>query len=334
MTADADQGERAGGGPLAEYTRRRDARREAVRALEQRAARISNFRLWSFLLTCGLLAAAWWSDELSGGWAAIPGVLFLGLVVRHEAIHRALARAARAVTYYEDGLARLDGSWPGRGVDGLEHASEEHPYAADLDLFGDQFFAFHERGGVIDGVGLVDIWFDNAMFLLNAIDSLAGDESLVALRKRRSKYRRLTKIDELTEEAVDQKETEVKNASERAEAELAQAKAALEAKVKQIQEREGVDETTKAVLIQSAEDAENRRLNAKTERIEREKARAITRAEAELARKVDDQQNKVRLFAVLVPPIPALLLGALIFGRRRRRERDAIPAARKKRGAA
>ncbi|MCA9717307.1 MAG: hypothetical protein KC468_21710, partial [Myxococcales bacterium] len=129
-------------------------------------------------------------------------------------------------------------------------------------------------------------------------------------------------------------ETEVKNASERAEAELAQAKAALEAKVKQIQEREGVDETTKAVLIQSAEDAENRRLNAKTERIEREKARAITRAEAELARKVDDQQNKVRLFAVLVPPIPALLLGALIFGRRRRRERDAIPAARKKRGAA
>ncbi len=234
-----------------------------------------------------------------------------------------------------DGIQHVVGARvAGAATSGEESKPRNVIVLADLDIFGDQFFAFHERGGDIDGDGLVDIRFDNVMFLLNAIDSLAGDESLVNLRKRRSKYRRLTTIDELTKEAVDQKEDEVKKASERAEAEIAQAKSALEAKVKEIQEREGVDETTKAVLIQSAEDAENRRLNAKTERIEREKARAITRAEAELARKVDDQQNMVRLFAVLVPPIPALLLGGLIFGRRRRRERDAIPAARKKRGAA
>ena len=199
---------------------------------------------------------------------------------------------------------------------------------------GDQFFALYERGGDLDGDGLVDIRFDNVLFLLNAIDSLAGDESLVALRKRRSKYRRLTKIDELTQSAVDAKETAVKEANDRADGEIEQAKSALESKVKQIQEREGVDDTTKAVLIKSAEEAENRRLKTKTERIEREKARAITHAEAELAREVDEQQNKVRLFAVLVPPIPALLLGLFIFGRKRRRERDAIPAARRKRGAA
>lgn len=49
---------------------------------------------------------------------------------------------------------------------------------ADLDLFGDQFFAMHERGGDVDGDGLDDIRFDNVAFLLNAIDTLAGDEEL------------------------------------------------------------------------------------------------------------------------------------------------------------
>ena len=62
--------------------------------------------------------------------------LFGVLVVVHEPIRRRSARARRAADFYARGLARVEGRWPGSGVDGLTYLDLEHPYAADLDLFG------------------------------------------------------------------------------------------------------------------------------------------------------------------------------------------------------
>ena len=70
-----------------------------------------------------------------GGWRR-PPALFVALVVSHEPIRRASDRARRAVDFYAKGLARLEGRWAGTGVEGLEYLDLEHPYAADLDLFG------------------------------------------------------------------------------------------------------------------------------------------------------------------------------------------------------
>ncbi|MBK8265956.1 MAG: Gldg family protein [Nannocystis sp.] len=201
---------------------------------------------------------------------------------------------------------------------------------ADLDLFGDQFFAMHERGGDVDGDGLDDIRFDNVAFLLNAIDTLAGDEELVELRKRRAMYRRLTRVDAMTKEARTKREAAIEAANKKADADLKTAQEALEAAVKAINDRADLDETTKAVLLKSAEEAENRRLAAKREAIGRDKAKAVARVEAEHLREVDAVQNQIRLVAVLVPPIPALLMGAVLFGRKRRREHESIPSARKR----
>ena len=66
----------------------------------------------------------------------MPGGVFVALVFSHEPIRRASDRARRAVEFYSKGLARLDGRWAGMGVTGLEYLDLEHPYAADLDLFG------------------------------------------------------------------------------------------------------------------------------------------------------------------------------------------------------
>ena len=201
---------------------------------------------------------------------------------------------------------------------------------ADLDMFGDQFFAMHERGGDIDGDGLDDIRFDNVSFLMNAIDALSGDEGLVDLRKRRAMYRRLTRVDDLTKDARTKREEAIQAANTTAETSLKEAQAALDAAVKAVNERSDLDQTTKAVMLKSAEEAENRRLAAKREAVARDKAKAIAKVEAEHLREVDAVQNEIRLMAVLLPPIPALFLGAIIFGRKRRREREAIPNARKK----
>jgi ABC-2 type transport system permease protein len=201
---------------------------------------------------------------------------------------------------------------------------------ADLDLFGDQFFVLNERGGDLDGDGVDDIRFDNVTFLLNAIDALSGDAGLVELRGRKSKYRRLDKVDELTKEASDKRNEEIATASAKAEADIKAAQDALDAAVKKINEDASLDETTKAVLLKSAEEAENRRLNAKREAIMRDKVRAMERTESEHLQAVRQVEDWIRVIAVLVPPIPAILLGFLIFLRKRQREQDAIPSSRKR----
>ncbi|MBL9100789.1 MAG: Gldg family protein [Myxococcales bacterium] len=204
---------------------------------------------------------------------------------------------------------------------------------ADLDMFGDQFFVLNERGGDIDGDGVDDIRFDNVTFLLNAIDTLSGDGELFDLRGRKSMYRRLDKVDALTKEASDKRNAEVEAADKKAKEDLDAAQAALDAAVKKIEEDASLDETTKAVLMKSAEDAENRRLLAKREQINRDKARANEKTETEHLRAVREVEDWIRVIAVLVPPIPAIVLGGFIFLRKRRREQASIPSSRK-RGAA
>ncbi|MBA3547881.1 MAG: GldG family protein [Nannocystis sp.] len=201
---------------------------------------------------------------------------------------------------------------------------------ADLDLFGDQFFVLNERGGDQDGDGVDEIKFDNVAFLMNAIDTLSGDVDLVDLRGRRSKYRRIDRVDEMTKEASARRNEEIKVASTTAEADIKAAQAALDAAVKKINDDATLDETTKAVLLKSAEEAENRRLNAKREKIQADKTRAVTRTQTEHLAAVRQVEDKIRSIAVLVPPLPAILLGGFIFLRKRRREQDAIPTSRKR----
>jgi ABC-2 type transport system permease protein len=199
---------------------------------------------------------------------------------------------------------------------------------ADLDLFGNLFFVMRERGGDVDGDGLVDVRFDNVAFLLNLVDSLAGDDRFIDLRKRKAAFRRLTTVDELTKEARAERQAAFEKANQNAEKELEDAKRSLEAAVAGVRERQELDDTTKAIMLRSAEEAENRRLQQRTEAIEREKAKTIAKIERKHQQAVSEVQNRIRLISVLLPPIPALLLGGFIFGRKRRRERELIPSSR------
>lgn len=67
---------------------------------------------------------------------AVPVVVFVGLVVVHQRTRREEQRVARAMRFYEAGLARLDHTWAGKGVTGERFLDPTHPYAPDLDLFG------------------------------------------------------------------------------------------------------------------------------------------------------------------------------------------------------
>ena len=54
----------------------------------------------------------------------------------HDRVLRDLERRRRAVKFYENAIARLDGEWAGRGEKGERYIDPAHPYGQDLDLFG------------------------------------------------------------------------------------------------------------------------------------------------------------------------------------------------------
>src|SRR5512138_660036 len=123
--------------PRAVLEERRAARAAAVAGLERRDARIALGRLAAFAALLAVGIAAFGFHRLHAGWLALPAAAFLALVVLHDRALRSLARARRAVAFHEAGLRRLDGRWAGTGDAGERYASDDHPFARDLDLFGE-----------------------------------------------------------------------------------------------------------------------------------------------------------------------------------------------------
>jgi hypothetical protein len=122
--------------PLKEYQARRDARQSTADEHTKRERLVGNGRVVVFLLILllGWFAFAWrWFHPL---WLLPVVGFFVWLLFLHEKVTRAWFRARRAVGFYQSGLSRLSDEWRGRGQLGTRYLDEQHPYAADLDLFG------------------------------------------------------------------------------------------------------------------------------------------------------------------------------------------------------
>ena len=120
-----------------QYESHLNAYRVQAARLKQRAGRLSNARLAVFLLAVVMAWFVWETSDISVIWMALPLVSFLVLMILHAGVIRSLDRAKRAVVFYQKGLGRLEGRWAGSGDDGLRFLEESHPYARDLDLFGE-----------------------------------------------------------------------------------------------------------------------------------------------------------------------------------------------------
>ncbi len=123
--------------PLATCRRLLAERREAVAGWRRRADRLSQARLITFLAGGAVAGGALFGGWPAAWWLAAPAALFAALVVWHDRVLAAGARATRAVAWYEHGIARIEDRWSGRGPTGERFADPEHLYAQDLDLFGD-----------------------------------------------------------------------------------------------------------------------------------------------------------------------------------------------------
>ncbi len=122
--------------PRLEYKNRLVAREKTARLLDKREDRIANLRLAVFALGVAVAWAIWWQGFLHWLWIAFPIACFVALAIWHDRVLRARARARLSVKHFTRCLARVDDLWTGTGVPGIDLAPLNHPYAADLDLFG------------------------------------------------------------------------------------------------------------------------------------------------------------------------------------------------------
>ena len=110
--------------------------------VHRRAKRVHDLLAWARLgALIALVVTAYERCGARGGstvavLTALVLVVALSVAVGKAAA--AIARATEAERYYQAGLARLAGSWEAVVSEGRAYEPAEHPYAADLDLFGPQ----------------------------------------------------------------------------------------------------------------------------------------------------------------------------------------------------
>ena len=123
--------------PRQEYRRRASRHHERAAEDARLEETISRARLGVALAAVLLGWLAFGAGWLSPWWLVAPAVAFAVLLVVHARVRQGRRRAERAAAFSERGLARLDGQWAGAGRTGARFLDPHHPYAEDLDVFGE-----------------------------------------------------------------------------------------------------------------------------------------------------------------------------------------------------
>ncbi|WP_435017532.1 MutS-related protein [Tundrisphaera sp. TA3] len=121
--------------PHDEYRRRLDAASARVAHLARYDDAGATLRLVLFIALV-VLAVMAFRGSLGVAWPLVVLGAFALLVVVHGRATAARRKAEAIAAYYQVAIDRLDGRWSGRGNPGTRFLDEDHPYAADLDLFG------------------------------------------------------------------------------------------------------------------------------------------------------------------------------------------------------
>jgi ABC-2 type transport system permease protein len=172
-------------------------------------------------------------------------------------------------------------------------------YVADADIISDWFFFVRERKQF-------HLNLDNVTFVLNAVDYLAGDKNYIELRKRRPKHRTLTEVETQTSKFI------------------------VEAnKVEKIKKDETLDDSTRTQLLLIAQSEEQRKVAVEEASINQKKEKSIEQSKIASDRSVRAVERNYYAAALLFPPIPAILLGILVWMRRLNAEHKDIAASRR-----
>lgn len=194
-------------------------------------------------------------------------------------------------------------------------------FVADVDSVHDVMFSVSEQQ-------LMNLRIDNVPFVMNCVDMLAGNEDYVALRNRRPVQRTLTRIDDEQKYFVQAAQEKIVEANKKAEDQIDKARKRLIEMVGKIQEDKSLSDAAKAQRLQDAQQSEQRRVELEERKIRREAEDEVIKAKREAEERKNAIETRVKLFAWALPPIPAIILGVIMFGRRRLQERRSVVGER------
>ncbi len=200
--------------------------------------------------------------------------------------------------------ARVEGTLPAGGVKAI--------VVADVDVMSEQFFNLRRQGSE-------ELNFDNVTFVLNAVDSLAGDETYLPIRKRRPMHRTLATVEERTRTHRQREIDERNRAEQEAKEGVASAQKRLDEKVAVLRGRTDLSEREREAKMQNLEEVENRRLEVEKTNIEDRKQREIERSRYRTEQEIRAVEQQIRWMSLAVFPVPAFALALLVLAVRKAR---------------
>ncbi|MGE0758208.1 MAG: Gldg family protein [Pirellulaceae bacterium] len=212
-------------------------------------------------------------------------------------------------------------------------------YVADIDLMSWQFLRIRARPDEDEEIN----WrFENVTFLLNLVDSLAGEDKYIDIRKRQIRHATLAVVEDTTSEARNAEfkqqldfEAEIKRQNDEREKKKNEMIKKIQDRVDELKKKqrggEVVDMNELVAQMQLAEMQRTRLDQEDTvakEALERDRTAKVEQIRRETDLKIQKIQNWYKFVAVIIPPIPPLLVGLVVFVRRRLREREGVSKAR------
>lgn len=212
-------------------------------------------------------------------------------------------------------------------------------YVCDIDCMGDEFVGIRNRPD-----GQFNFRFDNVTFVQNVLDSLAGDERFIEIRKRKLRYSTLKLVEAETERIRkdevarrEQLQGEFDKAVQEAEASSQEQTKALLDKQKELQLKQQrsepitIDELNQIETdLQAKQKAAQDKLKRDILVLQTKRDTDVEKTRREFEQGIQKIQSQYKFWAVVLPPLPPLLVGLVVFVRRRLREREGISRTRLK----
>jgi ABC-2 type transport system permease protein len=190
----------------------------------------------------------------------------------------------------------------------------------------------------------IDFQFENVNFLLNIIDVLSGDDEYIEIRKRKPKHSTLRIVEAGTLAARERESSERRKFQDKFDAEVKEMEEKNKKEVDKVQKEldalqekrrqageAGVsllDWAKKAQEFAIVQERLKRQLEVKREQLTRQRDEKIEEIRREVDLEIVGIKNLYKFLAVALPPIPPLLVGLVVFVRRRLREREGVAKSR------
>ena len=211
-------------------------------------------------------------------------------------------------------------------------------YISDLDIMFNAFLTVRARPTAFQDVSYK---FENITFLLNVIDFLAKENDYISIRNRKLRHSSLKTVEYQVNEEQQTLTNEISKFHKVMDSQITLIEDGMQNEIEELQTQlatlqdpTNTDKPDPAVLrakvinLNSRQQENQRKLEVEQVKQERDRDKKIATIRRDSNRKIARMQNKYKFLAVLIPPIPPLLIAVFVFFNRRIKEREGVAASR------